>query len=127
SEREMAWVIGDQGFTMTLTKQIPKLISTHLRSWLEPWLVRQGYPLEAIREWAVHPGGPKILDAVQDSLALPDSALADSRDILAHFGNMSSPTVLFILQQLRRRSESGVTVLLGFGPGLVAEAVLLGN
>ena len=127
SEREMAWVIGDHGFTMTLTKQIPKLICTRLRSWLEPWLARYGFPLEAIREWAVHPGGPKILDAVQEGLTLSDMALADSRDVLKHFGNMSSPTLLFILQRMLRRSKSGVTVLLGFGPGLVTEAVLLGD
>ena len=127
SEREMAWIIGDHGFTMTLTKQIPKLISTHLRSWLEPWLVRQGQPLASIRHWAIHPGGPKILDAVQESLALPESAMADSRDILRRYGNMSSPTVLFILQQLQRRNETGITAILGFGPGLIAEALLLGD
>lgn len=127
SEREMTWVIGNHGFTMTLTKQIPKLIAAHLRSWLEPWLARHGYPLEAINGWAVHPGGPKILNAVQESLMLPDTSLADSRDILWRFGNMSSPTVLFILQQIWQRSESGVTVLLGFGPGIVTEAVLLGD
>jgi predicted naringenin-chalcone synthase len=127
SEREMAWVIGDHGFTMTLTKQIPKLISAHLRSWLEPWLAQQGHPLETIRDWAVHPGGPKILDAVQEALALPDQALAASRDTLARYGNMSSPTVLFILHQLRKQSESGVALLLGFGPGLIAEVGLLGE
>ncbi|CAN5544074.1 type III polyketide synthase [soil metagenome] len=127
SEREMAWVIGNHGFTMTLTKQIPKLICARLRSWLEPWLARHGYPLEAIREWAVHPGGPKILDAVQQALTLSDRALTDSRDVLKDFGNMSSPTLLFILQRMRGRPESGITVLLGFGPGLVTEAVLLGE
>lgn len=125
SEREMAWIIGDHGFTMTMTKQIPRLINTHLRSWLEPWLEQQGHPSEEIDNWAVHPGGPKILDAVQEAMTLPHNALTTSREILSQYGNMSSPTVLFILHQLQQRSERGVTLLLGFGPGLVAEAVLL--
>lgn len=127
SEREMGWVIGDHGFGMTMTKQIPRLIEQHLRAWVEAWLQQRGLNLSDIARWAVHPGGPKILEAVQASLELPAAALADSWEILANYGNMSSPTVFFILQHQQQRKSSGPTLVLGFGPGLVVEAALLGH
>lgn len=125
SEREMGWIIGDHGFEMTMTKQIPRLIEQHLHGWLQAWLQRQGVSLGQISQWAVHPGGPKILEAVQASLALSETALAESWQTLADYGNMSSPTVFFILRQQHQRQSNGLTLLLGFGPGLVVEAALL--
>lgn len=125
SEREMGWIIGDHGFSMTMTKQIPRLIKQYLREWIEGWLQSQGWTLEDVSHWAVHPGGPKILEAVQASLDLHDSAMSDSWQILADYGNMSSPTVFFILKQQLQKPINGLTVLLGFGPGLVIEAALL--
>jgi alpha-pyrone synthase len=127
SEREMGWVIGDHGFGMTMTKQIPRLIQQHLRSWVEAWLKKNELAIEEIAQWAVHPGGPKILEAVQSSLGLPTAALADSWQILASYGNMSSPTVFFILKRQSQQSFDGPAVLLGFGPGLIVEAALLSN
>lgn len=125
SEREMGWVIGDSGFGMTMTKQIPRLIEQHLRGWVEGWLMERDLRIDDIAHWAVHPGGPKILEAVQSSLGLPDTAMADSWQILANYGNMSSPTVFFILRHQSQRRGTGPTVLLGFGPGLIVEAALL--
>lgn len=125
SEREMGWVIGDHGFGMTMTKQIPRLIEQHLRGWVEAWLQKRGLVLGDIARWAVHPGGPKILEAVQASLALPEAALADSWQILGHYGNMSSPTVFFIMRQQNQQPLPGPTVVLGFGPGLIVEGALL--
>ena len=75
--------------------------------------------------WAVHPGGPRILSVVQEALALSSEAMAPSRSVLADYGNMSSPTVLFILDRLRKGAAPGPTVLIAFGPGLVAEAALI--
>ena len=75
--------------------------------------------------WAVHPGGPRILQAVESSLELPAEATRFSHEVLAEYGNMSSPTVLFILDRLRRAAAPRPCVALGFGPGLVAEATLL--
>ena len=121
----MTWRIGDRGFVMTLSPEIPRLIRTHLRGWLERWLSPHGLSLADIFSWAVHPGGPKILDAVQYALGLDKSALADSREVLAGYGNMSSPTVLFILERLMRRDAQRPCVALGFGPGLVIEAALI--
>jgi predicted naringenin-chalcone synthase len=125
SERAMTWTIGGNGFEMTLSRGVPRLIHAHLRPWLEGWLGRQGLAVADVASWVVHPGGPAILDAAEEALGLPRRALEESRAVLAEYGNMSSPTVLFILDRLRAAGARPPCVLLGFGPGLVAEAVLL--
>ncbi len=122
----MGWTVGDHGFEMTLARQIPALIARHLRPWVEGWLAGHGLTVETVGSWAVHPGGPKILSAAEEGLNLPPAALAVSRAVFAGYGNMSSPTVLFILDRLRRANAPRPCVALGFGPGLVAEAVLFG-
>jgi len=124
STADMAWTVGDNGFAMTLSRRVPNLIAGHLRPWLEGWLRDNGLSLADVRSWAVHPGGPKILVAVEEALGLPPAALAASRAVFADRGNMSSPTVLFVLDKLRREGAPGPCVALGFGPGLVAEAAL---
>jgi predicted naringenin-chalcone synthase len=123
-EKAMTWTVGDHGFEMTLSKQVPGLIAAHLRPWLEGWLAGQGVALGSVGSWAVHPGGPRILDAVEEALGLNRTATAAAREVLAGHGNMSSPTLLFILDRLRNRGAPRPCVALGFGPGLVAEAVL---
>jgi predicted naringenin-chalcone synthase len=125
SAEVMTWTIHDHGFEMTLAKQVPGLIATHLRPWLKEWLGRQGVRLEEVGSWAVHPGGPRILSAVEEGLCLPRTALAASRAVFAECGNMSSPTLLFILERLRREGARRPCVMLGFGPGLTAEAALV--
>ncbi|MBN9119975.1 MAG: hypothetical protein J0I06_12570, partial [Planctomycetes bacterium] len=124
SASDMSWTVGDRGFEMTLSRRVPGLIAAHLRPWIESWLGDNGLSLADVRSWAVHPGGPKIVSAVEEALALPAEALAPSRAVFAEYGNMSSPTVLFILQRLRAADAPRPCVALGFGPGLVAEAAL---
>ncbi len=121
----MGWVIGDHGFEMVLSKKIPAAIEAGLGPWLTGWLKSQGLGVADVGSWAVHPGGPKILDATEAALKLPPDALAESRGVLADYGNMSSPTVLFIVDRMRKRNAPRPWVLLGFGPGLVAEAALI--
>jgi len=121
----MTWTIGDHGYEMTLDPRVPEWIGAHLRPWLEPWLARRGLGLESIGSWAVHPGGPRVLDATAEALGLPSEALAVSRQTLAELGNLSSPTILFLLERLRRRSAPRPVLALGFGPGLAAEVLLL--
>jgi len=125
SQDAMTWSIGDHGFRMTLSAQVPELIRTNLRGWLTEWLDEQGVTLDDIGSWAVHPGGPRILDAVEAALDLDDEALRISRETLREHGNMSSPTVLFILERMIREGASRPCVALAFGPGLVVEAALL--
>ena len=120
----MGWTIGDHGFEMTLARTIPDLIARNIRPWVESWLRTEGLSLSEVGSWAVHPGGPKILTAAEEGLGLPPGAVAASRAVYAEFGNMSSATVLFVLDRLRRAGAQRPCVALGFGPGLVAEGVL---
>jgi predicted naringenin-chalcone synthase len=125
SREAMSWTIGDHGFEMTLSKRVPGLIHEHLRPWLESWLARRGLSREAIGSWAIHPGGPRILDATAEALGLGEEQIAASRAVFAAHGNMSSPTVLFIIEHLRARQAPLPCVALAFGPGLIAEGALI--
>jgi predicted naringenin-chalcone synthase len=120
----MSWRIGDTTFEMTLSPKVAGLIAESLRPWLEGWMKPQGLSVADVASWAIHPGGPRILDAVETALDLPISATSESRDVLASCGNMSSPTVLFILDRLRRRRAPRPCVSLAFGPGLAIEVAL---
>lgn len=120
----MTWHIGDHGFRMTLSPRIPELIKVHLEGWLRGWLGRHGLTPGDVGSWAVHPGGPRILRAVEHALALPSDALRVSWETLRDYGNMSSPTILFILDRLRREKAAMPCVAVAFGPGLTVEAAL---
>jgi predicted naringenin-chalcone synthase len=124
SRDAMSWTIGDHGFEMTLSKRVPSLIREHLRPWLQTWLDGHGLRVETVGSWAIHPGGPRILDAIATALGLGAEQLATARAVFADHGNMSSPTVLFIIENLRSRRAPLPCVALGFGPGLIAEAAL---
>lgn len=121
----MTWQISDHGFAMTLSPRVPELIKASLPSWLSRWLATFDLSLADIEHWAIHPGGPKIMDAVIEALELSPNAADCSRDVLKKYGNMSSPTSLFVLQEMQNRSLHGYCVMLGFGPGLAVEAALL--
>ncbi len=124
SENAMTWRIGNHGFEMTLSASVPVLIVTHLRTILIEWLTKHGTSIEEIRSWAIHPGGPRIINEIAACLNLPEKMVAVSRSILAEHGNMSSPTLLFILQRLRQEKAPRPCLALGFGPGLAAEMAL---
>ncbi|MCC6797425.1 MAG: type III polyketide synthase [Candidatus Hydrogenedentes bacterium] len=124
SEDAMTWRIGNNGFIMSLSSRVPELIGSHLRPWMEGWLQQNKLTLGDIRSWAVHPGGPRILGSVVKALNLAKDAVDISREVLRDHGNMSSPTILFILNRLREASAPRPCVALGFGPGLMAEATL---
>lgn len=124
TQQDMSWRIGDEGFVMSLSRNVPVQIERHLGSFLDEWLGSHGLRRSDIASWAVHPGGPRILQSVETALGLSDDALDASREILRRHGNMSSPTILFILDELRRRNAAGPCVALAFGPGLVVEAAL---
>lgn len=121
----MSWRIGDHGFRMTLSALVPDLIERHLMPWMVEWLAQSGLALEDVESWAVHPGGPRILDAVERALDLPDEATSFSRAVLRECGNMSSATVPFILRAMQEARSGTPCVALAFGPGLAVEAALL--
>lgn len=121
----MSWRIGDHGFAMTLSQRVPAIIGKHVRPWLEQWLAKSGLTIADVGAWAVHPGGPRILSAFGDAAGLPRAALEPSAQVLADHGNMSSPTVLYILDRLRKSNAPLPWVTIAFGPGLAVEAALL--
>ncbi|MEM9019868.1 MAG: type III polyketide synthase [Planctomycetota bacterium] len=121
----MSWRIADHGFQMRLDPGVPQIIESRLKASITAWLAKHGLTVDGIAAWAIHAGGPKIIDAVQNALGLPDEATRLSRLVLAEYGNMSSPTVLYILDALRRNETPPPWVVLGFGPGLAIEAALL--
>jgi predicted naringenin-chalcone synthase len=120
----MTWTIGDHGFGMTLSKKIPEVIAAKLRPWLDEWLAGCGLSVTDIKSWAIHPGGPKILDAAAGALRLPPDAVWASREVLDQYGNMSSATVVFILKRLIESGAKTPCVAIGFGPGLNVEVAL---
>jgi predicted naringenin-chalcone synthase len=148
---EMSWTIGDHGFEMVLTSEVPRILEANIASALEP--LRRARPDLVPGEWpeiswAIHPGGRSILDRVQHALQLTDDALDHSRAVLRDFGNMSSATVLFVLQRYLHgvagvasdqvASDQGVrdpepqqppapsrtVCAAAFGPGLTVESAL---
>ncbi len=125
SEDAMTWKIGDHGFHMTLSARVPELIRENVGAWLDGWLAGHGLSAGDVATWAVHPGGPRILTAFRDAVGLHDGALDVSRGVLSEYGNMSSPTLLFILERLRASNAPRPCVAVGFGPGLVVETTLL--
>ena len=120
----MTWDVTDLGFRMGLSAQVPDVLETYVRPLVERLLERHGLGLSDVDGWAVHPGGPRILDVVQRRLELTDAQMSVSRGVLAEHGNCSSPTVLVILDALRPAAPRRV-VALAFGPGLTLYAALL--
>ncbi|MFU8874927.1 type III polyketide synthase [Micromonospora sp. SL4-19] len=122
----MTWDVTDTGFRMGLSPKVPQVLSRHVRGLVDNLLSRHGRTISDVDGWAVHPGGPRILNVVERELALPAPALAASRATLDQHGNCSSPTVLLILDRLRRAAAPPQWIaMLAFGPGLTLYAALL--
>lgn len=120
----MSWRIGNHGFEMSLSARVPGVIERELRPWLDTWLAGQDLSVDRIATWAVHPGGPRILESVAQATGIGRADYAISQEVLGEFGNMSSPTILFILERLRKRRAPRPCLAIGFGPGLAVEAAL---
>ena len=120
----MAWRIGDHGFEIALSARVPGVIEHELRPWLDGWLAAQELTRNQIATWAVHPGGPRILESAAAATGIGRDDYAISQEVLSEFGNMSSPTILFIIDRLRQRRAPRPCLALGFGPGLAVEAAL---
>ena len=122
----MTWTVGDHGFEMTLSAgRCRRLIARHLRPWLEALAAQQGVALDEVARGRSIRAGRASSRRSRKRWACPEASLATSRAVFAEYGNMSSPTVLFILDRLRRQGAPRPCVVLGFGPGLVAEVALI--
>ena len=119
----ITWNIGDLGFDMVLSGAVPAGIAEGLRGGAARMLLDRA--VGDVDLWAVHPGGRSVLDAVETALELPGDALAPSREVLRCYGNMSSATILFVLEAMLRDDPAGKNgCAMAFGPGLVAETML---
>ena len=124
----ITWNIGELGFDMLLSGRVPGEIARALRSATRATGAREitgGRGVDEVDLWAVHPGGRSVLDAVEEGLELREGSLAASRRILECFGNMSSATVMFVLEQVMKGASAGQSgCAMSFGPGLTAETLL---
>lgn len=120
----MSWRVGDHGFKMTLSSEVPSIVQRTLPDVIHRWLDQQSCSISDIAEWVIHPGGPRVLAAVEESLQLDVDALSLSYDVLAQHGNMSSATMLFIMKELWQQQRFGYWLAVGFGPGLEIEYAL---
>lgn len=125
SREQMAWSVGDHGFEMTLGARVPEILQREVGAWIDSMLDRHGLEASKVGGWAIHPGGPRVIEAVLASLALPEACGAASREILRDFGNMSSATLLFIIDRLARAGVPRPWVGMAFGPGLAGEAIIV--
>ena len=119
----MTWDVTDLGFRMGLSPRVPDVLSHHVGAVVDELLGAAGLRTEDVAGWAVHPGGPRILDVVRDELGLTEVQMAASRRVLAEHGNCSSATVLLVLEEMA--DVEGPVVVMAFGPGLTLYAALL--
>lgn len=128
-KKDMSWQLSSKGFLMTLTGYVPDLVKEDFGLLLEKALKNAGLKKEAISHWCIHPGGKKILEAIQQSTGLKEEHLQYSYDVLKEYGNMSSPTVLFVLQKIflelqHNEQKKGNIFGAAFGPGLTMETFI---
>lgn len=128
SEDVMGWDISETGFRIVLSADVPDVVRRHLRGDVDAFLKEHGLTRTDIGVWISHPGGPKVLEAMQETLELPDTALESSWRSLREVGNLSSTSVLLVLEEALRQpslraGEFGL--MLAMGPGFCSELVLL--
>src|SRR5262249_41124391 len=119
----MGWDVNDDGLKVVFSRDIPRLVREWVGPEMESFLRGQNLGWNDISHLAFHPGGPKVLQSYEAELGLPSSSLAAAREVLADFGNMSSPTCLFVLERLLEQGDSpGERILVAaLGPGFPAE------
>jgi alkylresorcinol/alkylpyrone synthase len=128
TEHIMGWDVTNNGFKVLLSADIAALARSEVRPAMQAFLDRHGLTIEEIKHWLVHPGGPKVIEALEAGLSLPEDALSPSWEILAEVGNISSASVLLILDKILKRQHPApgeYGVLMAMGPAFSAELVLL--
>jgi predicted naringenin-chalcone synthase len=123
----MAWDLTDHGFRMGLSPRVPRALGPLAHDAVGELLTRHGVTAPEVAGWAIHPGGPRIVDAIARTLGLSEEDLGPSRSVLREYGNCSSPTVFLVLQRMleaRPPSPGDALVAVAFGPGLTVAAAL---
>ena len=127
SEKYMGWKIGNTGFEMMLSSDLPRIILNEAVPALKSLLEKRNIDINSIKHWALHPGGRAILDSLQSGLKLSDTQLLPSRTVLKNYGNMSSASILFVLKEILNSNEvqkDELCCAVAFGPGLTMETAL---
>lgn len=128
TEEVMGWAVSEKGFHIVLSPEVPNVIRDNLGRDVDAFLAGHGLGRRDIGSWILHTGGPKILDATQEALGLPEGALEASWECLRKVGNLSSASVLVVLEDYltnRRPPEGSWSILAAMGPGFCSELVLL--
>jgi alkylresorcinol/alkylpyrone synthase len=128
SERVMGWDISEEGFRIVLSADVPQVVRDHLREDVDAFLADQGLTRKDVVSWVCHPGGPKVLEAMAETLELPEGALDVTWKSLREVGNLSSTSVLLVLEETlasHRPPPGSFGMLLAMGPGFCSELVLL--
>jgi predicted naringenin-chalcone synthase len=126
-KKDMVWELSSSGFQMTLSNYVPELIEADFGALVDRALQQQGRQPGSVSHWCVHPGGRKILEAVHKSMHFTNGHLDASYEVLKEYGNMSSPTILFVLQRIMTRLDyrrSNTIFGAAFGPGLTIETFM---
>ena len=121
----MGWRVDTQGLGVIFARAIPPFAEANLRPAMESMLAREGRSLDDVDRFICHPGGMKVIDALEQALSIGQGRLDHERDVLAEHGNMSAPTVLFVLDRVRRIGLPPRSVLTALGPGFTASTVTL--
>lgn len=121
----MGWRVEADGFGVLFSRDIPTLVRRDLRAAADVFLARNGLALGGIDGFACHPGGAKVMDALEDAFDLAPGALADARAVLRDYGNMSAPTVLFVLERMLAADPRRRLLLSALGPGFTAGFLLV--
>jgi predicted naringenin-chalcone synthase len=125
-KNDMAWELSSKGFLMTLSSYIPSLLGSNINELMNNALAKYKLNKDSVANWAIHPGGRKILEVLSQQLELKEKDLECSYAVLKNYGNMSSPTILFVLKEmLQQGNKKGNTIGAAFGPGLTMETFLI--
>lgn len=120
-ETDMVWKLGKTGFDLRLSLHVPKIIRQNIKRIMEELFQQSGISQQEISLWAVHPGGKTILEEIQTALHLSKDHFRVSYDILKEYGNMSSSTIMFVLEKILNNNVYGKIFSCAFGPGLTIE------
>jgi len=125
SQSIMGWEIMDDGWAVVLSGALPQFVEQRLRAAALDFLARNGLTPADLAGYVMHPGGPKVMAAVEAALDLPATALTHARSVLRDYGNMSAPTVLFVLERTFQAGARGRHLMAALGPGFTASFAIL--
>jgi alkylresorcinol/alkylpyrone synthase len=128
----MGWEVADEGFKAIFSRDIPNLVTAQLRDVASEFLARHGLTIDDIERFCCHPGGAKVIDALEHAFGLPEGALVEARAVLRNYGNMSATTVMFVLERIMAKAQAAGerwkrALMTALGPGFTAGFLVIDN